>query len=151
MTGQGGIFRLTCSYPELTEDHVLTSAYVKILRTVTRNAVNKSVLHVLRTYSMCSYPGYQDTTTYAALQERNLKRKEFALLLLVILRNKRGCCWFFIVWTFQLNSKWIVFRSFSSKSGGQRPSTPQKTTKQATIKYILLLVHPKLVQIAKWI
>ena len=40
---QGCIFRLTCSHPELTEDHVLTSAYVKILRTVTRNAVNKSV------------------------------------------------------------------------------------------------------------
>ena len=40
---QGFIFRLTCSYPELTEDHVLTSAYVKISRTVTRNAVNKSV------------------------------------------------------------------------------------------------------------
>ena len=104
---QGCIFRLTCSYPELTEDHVLTSAYVKVFRTVTRNAVNKSVwrkkdcswpplnkyamniwlsslrirahlswragkhlhvLHVLRTYSTCSYPGYQDTTTYAALQ-----------------------------------------------------------------------------------
>ena len=28
---QGCIFRLTCSYPELTKDHVLTSAYVKIL------------------------------------------------------------------------------------------------------------------------
>ena len=26
------------------------------------------VLHVLRTYSTCSYPGYQDTTTYAALR-----------------------------------------------------------------------------------
>ena len=38
----GCIFRLTCSHPELTEDHVLTSAYVKIFRTVTRNAVNKS-------------------------------------------------------------------------------------------------------------
>ena len=25
------------------------------------------VLHVLRTYPTCSYPGYQDTTTYAAL------------------------------------------------------------------------------------
>ena len=25
---QGCIFRLTCSHPELTEDHVLTSAYV---------------------------------------------------------------------------------------------------------------------------
>ena len=101
--GQGCIFR---SHLELTKDHVLTSAYVKILRTVTRNAVNKSVwrkkdyswlplnkhamniwlnslrirahlswrtgkhlhvLHVLRTYSTCSYPGYQDTTTYAAL------------------------------------------------------------------------------------
>ena len=103
---QGCIFRLTCSHPELTEDHVLTSAYVKIFRTVTRNAVNKSVwrkkdcswlplnkhamniwlsslrirahlswrtgkhlhvLHVLRTYSTCWYPGYQNTTTYAAL------------------------------------------------------------------------------------
>ena len=42
-TVQGCIFRLTCSYPELTEDHVLTSAYVKIFRTITRNAVNKSV------------------------------------------------------------------------------------------------------------
>ena len=40
---QGCIFRLTRSHPELTEDHVLTSAYVKIFRTVTRNAVNKSV------------------------------------------------------------------------------------------------------------
>ena len=40
---QGCIFRLTCSHPELTEDHVLTSAYVKIIRTITRNAVNKSV------------------------------------------------------------------------------------------------------------
>ena len=40
---QGSIFRLTCSHPELTEDHVLTSAYVKLFRTVTRNAVNKSV------------------------------------------------------------------------------------------------------------
>ena len=40
---QGCIFRLTCSHPELTEDHVLTSGYVKIFRTVTRNAVNKSV------------------------------------------------------------------------------------------------------------
>ena len=40
---QGCIFRLTCSHPELTEDHVLTSTYVKIFRTVTRNAVNKSV------------------------------------------------------------------------------------------------------------
>ena len=105
-TCQGCIFRLTCSHPELTEDHVLTSASVKIFRTATRNAVNKSVwrkkdcswpplnkyamniwlsslrirahlswrtgkhlhvLHVLRTYFTCSYPGYQDTTTYAAL------------------------------------------------------------------------------------
>ena len=40
---QGCIFRLTCSHSELTEDHVLTSAYVEIFRTVTRNAVNKSV------------------------------------------------------------------------------------------------------------
>ena len=40
---QGCIFCLTCSYPELTKDHVLTSAYVNIFRTVTRNAVNKSV------------------------------------------------------------------------------------------------------------
>ena len=39
---QGCISCETCSYPELTEDHVLTSAYVKIFRIVTRNAVNKS-------------------------------------------------------------------------------------------------------------
>ena len=37
---QGCISCGTCSYPELTKDHVLTSAYVKIFRTVTRNAVN---------------------------------------------------------------------------------------------------------------
>ena len=30
------------------------------------------VFHVLRTYSTCSYPGYQDTTTYAALVPRPL-------------------------------------------------------------------------------
>ena len=40
---QGCIFRLTCSHRELTKDHVLRSVYVKIFRTVTRNAVNKSV------------------------------------------------------------------------------------------------------------
>ena len=39
---QGCIFRLACSYPELTKDQVLTSAFVKIFRTVTRNAVNNS-------------------------------------------------------------------------------------------------------------
>ena len=39
---QGCISCGTCSYPELTEDHVLTSACVKIFRIVTRNAVNKS-------------------------------------------------------------------------------------------------------------
>ena len=103
---QGCISCEPCSCPELTEDHVLPSAYVEIFRTVTRNAVNKSfwrkkdcswpplnkyamniwlsslkirahlswrtgkhlhVLHVLRTYSTCSCPGQQDTTTYAAL------------------------------------------------------------------------------------
>ena len=43
-TGYTGVhFCLKCSHPELTEDHVLTSAYVKIFRTVTRNAANKSV------------------------------------------------------------------------------------------------------------
>ena len=40
---QGCIFRLSCSHRELTKDHVLTSVYVKIFTTVTRNAVNKSV------------------------------------------------------------------------------------------------------------
>ena len=40
---QGCIFRLTCSHRELTKDHVLTSAYVKFFRTVTRNAVNRGV------------------------------------------------------------------------------------------------------------
>ena len=48
LVGRGGIQQGciscgTCSYPELTEDDVLTSAYVKIFRIVTRNAVNKSV------------------------------------------------------------------------------------------------------------
>ena len=40
---QGCISCGMCSYPELTKDHVLTSAYVRNFRTVTRNAVNKSV------------------------------------------------------------------------------------------------------------
>ena len=40
---QGCISCGTCSYPELTEDHVLTNAYVKFFRIVTRNAVNKIV------------------------------------------------------------------------------------------------------------
>ena len=35
---QGCIFRLTCSHSELTNDHVLKSAYVKIFEP--RNAVN---------------------------------------------------------------------------------------------------------------
>ena len=39
---QGCIFGLTCSYSELTKDHVLASVYVKIFRTIKRNAVNKS-------------------------------------------------------------------------------------------------------------
>ena len=39
---QGCISCGMCSYPVLTEDHVLASAYVKIFRIVTRNAVNKS-------------------------------------------------------------------------------------------------------------
>ena len=39
MNMQGCIFRLTCSHPELTKDHVFTSAYVEIFRTFTRNAV----------------------------------------------------------------------------------------------------------------
>merc|ERR1711873_84704 len=32
-----------------------------------RTGKHLHVLNVLRTYSTCSYPGYQDTTTYAAL------------------------------------------------------------------------------------
>ena len=32
-----------------------------------RTGKHLHVLHVLRTYPTCSYPGYQDTTTYAAL------------------------------------------------------------------------------------
>ena len=40
---QGYINRSTCSYPELTSCHVLTSAYVIIFWAVARNAVNKSV------------------------------------------------------------------------------------------------------------
>ena len=38
---QGCVSCVTCSYPELTEDHVLTRAYVKIFRIVTINAINK--------------------------------------------------------------------------------------------------------------
>ena len=41
--GAGVHFLLDVLHPELTEDHVLTSVYVKIFRTITRNAVNKSV------------------------------------------------------------------------------------------------------------
>ena len=113
---QGCISCGPCSCPELTEDHVLPSAYVEIFRTVTRNAVNKSfwrkkdcswpplnkyamniwlsslkirahlswrtgkhlhVLHVLRTYSTCSCPGQQDTTTYAALHTGPTFRSRF--------------------------------------------------------------------------
>ena len=33
-----------------------------------RTGKHLHVLHMLRTYSTCSYPGYQDTTTYAALE-----------------------------------------------------------------------------------
>ena len=40
---QGCISCGMSSYPELTKDHMLTSAYVNTFRTVTRNAVNKSV------------------------------------------------------------------------------------------------------------
>ena len=32
-----------------------------------RTGKHLHVLHVLRTYPTCSYPGYQDTTTYTAL------------------------------------------------------------------------------------
>ena len=116
---QGCISCGTCSYPELTEDHVLTSAYVKVFRIVTRNAANKSfwrkkdcswpplnkyamniwwsslrirahlswrtgkhfhVFHVFRTYSMCSYPRYQDTTTYAALPTTGMTDRPPAVL-----------------------------------------------------------------------
>ena len=40
---QGCINRGMCSHPELTQDQVLTSAYVIIFCTVATNAVNKSV------------------------------------------------------------------------------------------------------------
>ena len=35
-----------------------------------RTGKHLHVLHVLQTYPTCSYPGYQDTTTYAALPGR---------------------------------------------------------------------------------
>ena len=38
-----------------------------------RTGKHLHVLHVLRTYSTCLYPGYQDTTTYAALEKENMK------------------------------------------------------------------------------
>ena len=37
------INRVTCSHPELTQDHVLTSAYIRIFLTVATNGVNESV------------------------------------------------------------------------------------------------------------
>ena len=53
--------------------------------------------HVLRTYSTCSYPGYQDTTTYAALVNRIPSEMEVApryklltlLTLLTLIRSLR--------------------------------------------------------------
>ena len=39
-----------------------------------RTGKHLHVLHVLRTYPMCSYPGYQDTTTYAALGVTTFKQ-----------------------------------------------------------------------------
>ena len=45
---QGCIFRLTCSHPELAEGHVLTSAYIKIFRTFTRNEKKKLFLTSLK-------------------------------------------------------------------------------------------------------
>ena len=41
--GPGVHFRLSCSHRELTKDHVLTSTYVNIFRTVTRSTVNRGV------------------------------------------------------------------------------------------------------------
>ena len=41
---QGCISCGTCSYLELTEDHVLTSAYVKIFRIVTRVFEGKKIV-----------------------------------------------------------------------------------------------------------
>ena len=151
-TLQGCISYGTCSYLELTEDHVLTSAYVKIFRIVTRNAVNKSfwrkkdcswpplnkyamniwlsslkirahlswrtgkhlhVLHVLRTYSTCSCPGQQDTTTYSALRTGKQNSVYFwpiTHLWLPIYIDARGNNWDKnqkqnVLWNFSLKEK----------------------------------------------
>ena len=55
------------------------------------------VLHVLRTYSTCSYPGYQDTTTYAALHLASSCRD------LIFINSRNGIEW-----------KWTSFLDFFS-------------------------------------
>ena len=58
-----------CSWVPLNKhamNNWLSSLRIKA-HTSWRKGKHLHVLHLLRTYSTCSYPGYQDTTTYAAL------------------------------------------------------------------------------------
>ena len=48
-----------------------------------RTGKHLHVLHVLRTYPTCSYPGYQDTTTYAALPT-NMSSVTIPVLMLLV-------------------------------------------------------------------
>ena len=65
-----GVWRKkNCSWPPLNK--YAMNVWLSSLRIRAhlswRTGKHLHVFHVLRTYSTCSYPGYQDTTTYAAL------------------------------------------------------------------------------------
>jgi len=61
--------RLFLTSPKQTCNEYLISSLRIRVHLSWRTGKHLYVLHVLRTYSTCSYPGYQDTTTYAALTE----------------------------------------------------------------------------------
>ena len=58
-----------------------------------RTGKHLHVLHVLRTYPTCSYPGYQDTTTYAALPfkcQKRLVMQNFSMYFILIYISLEG-------------------------------------------------------------
>ena len=54
MVSQGCISCGTCSYPELTEDHVLTSAYVKMFRFVNKSFFKEKRLFLTSLKQICN-------------------------------------------------------------------------------------------------
>ena len=75
-----GVWRKkNCSWPPLNK--YAMNVWLSSLRIRAhlswRTGKHLHVLHVLRTYSTCSYPGYQDTTTYAALASRRPKKSNW--------------------------------------------------------------------------